>query len=187
MVARLYFFFLLDCIKMNLWNLTRLVLLEYGHNWWTTPEIQLGNWKPVWKPALEERQKETQLLSAAATQHWRNFINIVTPAGSDCKSSGLITVISWTVTQKTAKNHWGFQTPCFYSGPFCSGLLWWLDNTWSGGCMYSVSGPSRDERQMMDGGWHEVRRGEMNVRDVEKKKHGDKSDDSQRWAWSRVW
>lgn len=71
------------------------------------------------KSGTEELQKETQSLSTAATLNWCNFIRIVTPAGSDYNSSGLIIVINWTVSQKkglpspTAKNHQGFQTPCF--------------------------------------------------------------------------
>lgn len=101
---------------------------------------------------------------------------IVTPTTSDWKSSCLIIVISWTISQKkrlpspTAKNHQGFQTPCFYR-LLLFRLLWWLDNTWPGRCVYFVSAPGRDERQMMDGEWVKVRGGErqMSVRDVEKK------------------
>lgn len=158
-------------MKMKLWNLT--LLPEYGNNWWTTRETRLWNFQPKQVSQMHYfsgSAGRNWVLSTTATLHWCSSILL-----HQLEVTGSLLAWSLSLAEKkrlpspTAKNHQGFQTPCF-SRLLLFRLLWWLDNTWPGRCVYFVSAPGRDEGQMMDGEWVKVRGGErqMSVRDVEK-------------------
>lgn len=155
---------------MKLWNSTLCIAGIL-----TTQEIQATKTSLGKCTCLSRSAKKVLFTSAAP--NWCNVRNIVAPAGS--LLAWLLSLAELSVKEKTDYVPLLLRITRDTSiWPLLFKLLWWLDNTWSGGCMYFVSVPGRDKRQMMDGGWDKVRGGERHGRE----KHSDKSDDSQSLA-----
>lgn len=136
----------------------------------------------------ENCKKETQLLPTAAAPNWCNFISSVTPAGSDCKSSGLIIVINWTVSHEQDYLPLLFATTRDFrhpasNGPFCSGYCDDYGTHGQKDACFFLSVPGRIwDRRWTEGETKLEEEMEWWVWEMQRRKHCDKSDVSQRWA-----